>query len=66
MRVVSALAKALGPGSGEVIGMMVEGEGKRLAANPRRAAAAELDLMLLLLLLLLLLVLLVGFCVGCW
>ena len=43
---------------------MVEGEGKRLAANPRRAEL--LDLMLLLMLLLLLLVLLVGLCVLCW
>ena len=69
MRVVSGRAwagkAALGPASGEVnIGRVVEGEGKRLAANPRRAEL--LDLMLLLMLLLLLLVLLVGLCVLCW
>lgn len=70
MRVVSARAcagkAALGQGGEVNIGRMVEGEGKRLAANPRRAAA-ELDLILLLVLVLLLqlLVLWVCVCVLC-
>lgn len=63
-------AATLGPTSEEVnIGRVVEEEeeGKRLAVNPRRAAAAEmLDLILLLLLLVQLLALLVGFCGMCW